>query len=81
MVDHRGDTHPAELRDQRGGLFDRFGPVVVGAARTGAAAGADYGCAGFAEGSGDAPAGAPSRTGYDRHTAAKRIRVGCPWHS
>ena len=82
MVDLDRDAVTAELVDQRGGLLDGFGSVVVGllAARHGAATRAHHGCARLAQRRGNAPACAARRSGDHGHPAAQGLYVRCPVH-
>ena len=82
VVDRDRDAGAAEAGDELGGLLDRLGPVVVGPQRcvSGAAAGADDRCARFAQGGGDAAAGAAGRSG-DHGNAPRRMSAEIRSHS
>ena len=76
VVDPDGDPAPARRVDERGGLLDRLGTVVLRARRGGAAAGAVDGGAGLAERDGDAAAGAAGRARDERDRAFERVHAG-----
>jgi hypothetical protein len=65
------------LRHESGSLLDRFRTVVVGLQRpdTAAAAGADDGRAGLAQGGSDSAPSAPCRPRDDAHPPAERVRI------
>ncbi len=73
MVGGHGDAPAARLGDQVGGVLDRLGPVVLGAAGAGGAAGDVHRGARRAEFHGDAPSGSPGRPGHQRDLVPQRL--------
>jgi hypothetical protein len=82
MVDLDRHAGAAEVLHQLCSLLDGFGPVVVRSHAAGgaAAAGADDGGAGLAEGRRDTAPGTAGRAGDDRHLAPQRVGVRQPVH-